>query len=74
MLSVSFRRIIHSVVKQAIIMAQPNHTYVQYFIPADGDVEEHPNVFLLKKAPKSVTLADLQQVSSEPHLAHCTSP
>lgn len=43
-------------------MAQPQHTYVQYFIPYDGDTEEHPNVYLVKKAPKSLTLADVQQV------------
>jgi hypothetical protein len=39
-----------------------NHTYVQYFIPLDGDTEEHPNVFVVRKAPKSLTLADVQQV------------
>lgn len=43
-------------------MATPNYTYIQYFIPADGDVEEHPNVFQLKKAPKGITLGDIQQV------------
>jgi len=44
-------------------MSQPQHTYVQYFIPHDGDSEEHPNVFLVKKPPKSLTLGDVQQVS-----------
>lgn len=43
-------------------MAQPAHSYVQYFIPYDGDNEEHPNVYLVKKPQKDLRLADLQQV------------
>ena len=43
-------------------MAQGNNTYVQYFVPYDGDVEEHPNVFLVRKPAKGLTLADVQQV------------
>jgi len=39
--------------------AAPAHVYVQYFIPYDGDVEEHPNVFLVRKPPRSLTLADV---------------
>ncbi len=46
-------------------MAQPQHTYVQYFIPIDGDSEEHPNAFLVRKPPKSLTLGDVQQVRAK---------
>ena len=35
-------------------------SYVQYFIPSDGDAEEHPNVFVVRKPPKTLTLADVQ--------------
>jgi len=35
-------------------------SYIQYFIPADGDVEDHPNVYLVKKPQKDLRLADLQ--------------
>jgi len=38
------------------------HTYVNYFIPYDGDAEEHPNVFLVRKPQKGLTLSDIQQV------------
>ena len=38
------------------------HTYVQYIIPGDGDSEDHPNVFLVKKPIKGLTLGDVQQV------------
>ena len=37
-----------------------NHSYVQYFIPHDGDEEDHPNVFLVKKPLKNLTLSDVQ--------------
>jgi hypothetical protein len=43
-------------------MASAGHTYVQYFCPYDGDVEEHPNVYLVRRPVKSLTLLDLQQV------------
>lgn len=43
-------------------MASANHSYVQYFIPYDGDTEEHPNVFLVKKPQKDLKLVDVQQV------------
>ena len=43
-------------------MATPGNTYVQYFVPYDGDVEDHPNVFLVRKPSKGLTLADIQQV------------
>jgi hypothetical protein len=43
-------------------MAAPAHTYVHYFIPYDGDSEEHPNVYLVRKPAKALTLGDLQQV------------
>lgn len=45
-------------------MANPNVAYVQYFIPIDGDSEEHPNVFLVKKPLKDVRLSDVQAASS----------
>lgn len=41
-------------------MATPAHTYVQYFVPIDGDVEDHPNVFLVRKPQRSITLADIE--------------
>ena len=34
-------------------------SFIQYFIPCDGDSEEHPNVFMIRKAPKQLTLADV---------------
>lgn len=34
-------------------------SYVQYFVPSDGDSEEHPNVFRCLKAPKSLLLSDI---------------
>lgn len=43
-------------------MASAGHTYVQYFVPSDGDAEDHPNVFLVRRPLKAVTLADVQQV------------
>eukprot|EP01138_Halocafeteria_seosinensis_P006770 gb/GECG01006923.1/.p1 GENE.gb/GECG01006923.1/~~gb/GECG01006923.1/.p1 ORF type:complete len:250 (+),score=37.10 gb/GECG01006923.1/:1-750(+) len=36
-------------------------TYVYYFIPGDGDTEEHPNVFPIPKALKSITVQDIRQ-------------
>ena len=42
-------------------MSNPGHTYVQYFIPGDGDTDEHPNVFLVKKPMKDLRLGDIQQ-------------
>ena len=36
-----------------------SHTYVQYFIPGDGDSEEHPNVFLVKRPPRELRLEDV---------------
>ena len=45
-------------------MANANHTYVQYFIPTDGDSEEHPNVFLVKKPLKELRLGDVQAASA----------
>lgn len=44
----------------ADIMAGPAHTYVQYFVPIDGDVEDHPNVFLVRKPQRSITLSDIE--------------
>ena len=44
-------------------MANANHTYVQYHVPADGDSEEHPNVFLVKRPLKELRLADVQSAS-----------
>ena len=45
------------------IMAQsasaPQHTYVQYFVPGDGDSEEHPNVCLVRRAPGQLRLEDV---------------
>jgi hypothetical protein len=39
--------------------AKAEVSYVQYFIPSDGDSEEHPNVFVVRKAPKALCLADV---------------
>lgn len=44
-------------------MAAANITHVRYFVPYDGDTEEHPNVFVVRKPMKGLTLADLQSVS-----------
>lgn len=35
-------------------------TFVRYFIPYDGDTEEHPNVFVVKKPMAKLTLGDIQ--------------
>ena len=40
-----------------------SHSYVHYFIPYDGDVEDHPNLFLVKKPVQKVTLGDVLSVS-----------
>ena len=40
------------------------HTYVQYFVPDDGDVEAHPNIFLVKKPVSELSVGDIQAVSS----------
>ncbi len=45
-------------------MANANHTYVQYHVPVDGDSEEHPNVFLVKRPLKELRLADVQSASA----------
>lgn len=37
-------------------------TYVAYFVPGDGDNEDAPNLFVVRKAASSVTLADVKQV------------
>lgn len=42
--------------------ANPNITYVRYFVPYDGDTEEHPNVFIVRKPIKGLTLGDIQSV------------
>ena len=34
-------------------------SYISYFIPADGDSEEHPNVFLIRKPQKEVKTSDV---------------
>lgn len=49
-----------------------DRSYVQYFIPGDGDSEEHPNVFLVRKATKDLRLADVQQASRRCGLASQT--
>lgn len=33
-----------------------------YHVPYDGDTEDHPNLFLIKKPVKSITVADVKQV------------
>jgi hypothetical protein len=43
-------------------------TYVSYFIPVDGDAEEAPNVFVIRKPAASITLDDVKQV---PAAARC---
>ena len=40
-------------------MAAP--LYISYTIPLDGDSEEHPNVFMIRKPAKGLTLGDIQQ-------------
>ena len=40
-----------------------NITHVRYFVPYDGDTEEHPNVFVVRKPMKGLTLADISSVS-----------
>ena len=37
-------------------------TYVAYHIPSDGDSEDVPNVFVIRKALASITLGDIKQV------------
>lgn len=36
---------------------------VNYFVPADGDEEDHCNIFPMRKAAETVTLADVKKVS-----------
>ncbi len=39
--------------------AKQDVSYVQYFIPSDGDTEEHPNVFVVRKPARSLILNDV---------------
>ena len=39
--------------------APPTISYIQYFIPSDNDNEEHPNVFVVRKPPRGLTLGDV---------------
>ena len=41
-------------------MSNPNISYVQYFIPTDGDSEDHPNVFVVRRPPRGLTLGDVE--------------
>lgn len=43
----------------AAFTPKPEVSYVTYFIPSDGDAEEHPNVFVVRKPPRALTLADV---------------
>jgi len=43
-------------------MSSTSYTYVYYFVPLDGDTEEHMNVFLIRKPPAEVTVADIESV------------
>jgi hypothetical protein len=42
-------------------------TYIQYFIPHDGDTEEHPNVFVVNQPASLVTMADIVSVRGGRH-------
>ena len=39
--------------------AKMSVTHVCYFVPIDGDVEEQPNVFAVRKPQKLLTLGDI---------------
>ena len=39
--------------------AKAEVSYVQYFIPSDGDTEEHPNVFVVRVPPRALALRDV---------------
>lgn len=39
--------------------APPTISYIQYFIPSDNDSEDHPNVFVVRKPPRGLTLGDV---------------
>lgn len=41
-------------------MSSSSFTYVAYWLPYDGDTEEHPNLFLVKKNIKSISLSDIK--------------
>lgn len=41
---------------------QDAFTYVAYHIPVDGDSEEAPNVFVIRKAAASITVHDVKEV------------
>ena len=38
---------------------------VNYFLPADGDEEEHCNIFPMRKAVDTVSLRDVKEVDAE---------
>ncbi len=40
-------------------MSAPSISYIQYFIPSDNDSEDHPNVFVVRKPPRNLTLGDV---------------
>lgn len=52
----------HYVCEDLEMAASAQYTYVYYFVPYDGDEEEHPNFFLIRKPPTSVTLEDVIKV------------
>ncbi len=43
-------------------MAARGRTFVSYFVPHDGDVEEHPNVFRVDRPVAEVRLRDIRDV------------
>lgn len=43
----------------------PNSVTVYYYIPGDHDDVEHPNVFTVKRDPKSDSLLRLREVKAQ---------
>ena len=47
-------------------MADTTYSYVYYFVPLDGDTEDHMNVFLIRKPASEVTVNDVESVRPRP--------
>lgn len=63
----SLRKILHllslQLYFQIVWKMSSTKALIEYFIPEDGDVLEHPNVYTIPKKIDSITLGDIIEVS-----------
>lgn len=55
---------------------ESGYTYVYYFIPQDGDSEDHPNAFLIRKPGSAIRQSTIAEVHSATpkHTCTCRQP